>query len=156
MADPQNGSQSESQSDSQTPTPPPERTLSNFIPYPIQRLREIKDLIDSDTIYANIPDSDDGTADDDISLFRLNFRQVVTLVANSEPVIASFIIPSQSEWDYKFERMKEISAEWPQVEYYHDLVTRAKYAFIDFLDWCITADYTQTTVEDYITIFFED
>jgi len=127
-------------------SPPP---IPNFVPYILQRLKELYDRIQSDELYAPLSSQNTNISEEDndsnTSTFKLAFLQAIdTLLQHTV-----FVQARQEDWVHKFERMRQIASQWPNPDYYEELIQTAEHAFMDVLEWIRTneeesANYTRT------------
>ena len=113
-------------------------TLPNHIPHILQRLKEIYDRIQSDELYAPLSSQNTNISEEDhnsnISTFKLAFQQALDTLQQH----TLFIQARQDDWVHKFERMRQIASQWPNSDYYEDIIQKAEQAFMDVLEWIRT------------------
>ncbi len=132
-----------------TLTPPP---IPNHIPYVLQHLKELYDHINNDETYIQLSSQD--STQEDIETTTVAFKRAFQHALETLVQDNVFVQARQEEWVHKFERMHYIVSQYPQHEYYDDIVQTAERAFMDVLEWIRTSEAESAEYARTYTVIF--
>jgi hypothetical protein len=116
-------------------------------PPPIAELEVYKNLIKSETTYANLPEDDQ--IHEQISALKQLFEDILSHPVGGSIDCQELIVPHQSLWYDDFRRMHTMVDSWPDSDYYHNLLDQAYEKYVACLQWSLQDTNATTYVNDY-------
>jgi hypothetical protein len=119
------------------------------LPQPIVDLEVYKNLIRSNTTYANLQYEEDDQTQNQINTLKQLFEDILTHPVGGSIDAQALIIPHQSLWYDDFNRMHVIVDSWSDSEYYHTLIHEAYEKYVACLQWSQEDNNATMYVNEY-------